>query len=477
MLVACVLVFSQLNREVIERGGLHFPFPRNPGSLLKFTSLKSKENSPWGDCLPITNTQWRRGVLRLPAQFAKVDRSDGEGGLCEAIFLAWKSLAGAPSPIKHLYSLVPESDILGAASSCDLRLASFGLAFDGSETDTDLVRKVGGCLRALETEFSTYHLGSWRSDPNDWKVGKNAAHFIPLGRLGWRPTRDAAQDRRPFDQRGLLRVRLIPTIVDGATVRLERPDHLLSPASVNFGAILFPGAQFRSQETAKSFFIEGIDLPNGPGIIARACEDAHSQGCRVVVFPELTIDQGSRDLIQQCLRKKPWAKGAPAPSPHLVVAGSWHQFEGSARYNVATVFDGYGVQLFTQRKRLIFKDPEGRVEDIHPGNEFVVLIMGEALYAFGICLDFCNRCYDTAYGELDVDFVIVPSCGNATTMSSHIETAKDVDFRRKTRTFVVQQAYPDIRRAAGFVLNPDGQPGGKPPSKLKVAKPWTVFRV
>lgn len=389
----------------------------------------------------------------------------------------WKSLACAPSPIKHLYSNIPESDISATAAACDVNFPNFGLAFDGSEGDADLVRKLGGCLRALENEFVAEHLGAhgWRSDPNDWKVGGGAAHFIPMGRLGWRPPKDPAGDRRPFDQRGLLRVRIIPTIVDGATVRLERPDHLLSPDAANFGAVLFPGAKFDSKETTSTFFIEAVELPKGRQIIATACEGAHQQCCRAVVFPELTIDHGSRDFIQQQLRKKPWAKGALPPSPHFVVAGSWHQFEGSHRYNVATVFDGHGVQLFTQRKRLVYKDPEGRAEDIQPGNEFVILILGDALYGFGICLDLCNRCYDTPYGELDVDFVVVPSCGDAKTMTSHMDAAKDLNFRRKTRTFVVQQAYPAISRAAGFVLAPDGKPGEVPVNKLKVAKSWSTF--
>lgn len=426
----------------------------------------------------MTEAEWKAAALALPGELAKVDRNDGDGGLAEAIFLVWRSLAFAPSPVKQLYSLIPESDILALAESCDVHLPNFGLAVSGALSDAELVGQLGGCLRALEQEFAALHLGSQRSNPNDWKVGNDAAHFIPMGRLGWRQPNRPEEDRRPFDQRGLLQVRLIPTVVDGATVRLVRPDGLASPSFKNFGAVLFPGATFKIDDKPTTFLVDAVELPNGNDIIAKACEAAHKEGCRATVFPELTIDLASRDFIKGQLKKKPWLKGEGVPrAPHFVVAGSWHEIdEDGRRYNVATVFDGHGDKVLTHRKRLIYKDHEGRAEDILHGSEFVILILGDALYAFGICLDFCHRCFDTPYGELDVDFVIVPSCGDVKTMKNHIQTATDLHHSRKTRTFVVQQAHPEIPPAAGFVLKPDGNPGNRTANQLKVAKSWTIYR-
>ena len=164
------------------------------------------------------------------------------------------------------------------AESVDVRLPNFDLTVSGTLSDTELVGQLGACLRALEQEFAALHLGNWRSNPNDWKVGNDAAHFIPMGRIGWRQPKSPEDDRRPFDQRGLLQVRLIPTVVDGATVRLERPDRLASPTFKNFGAVLFPGAQFKFDDKPTTFVVDAVKLPNGSEIIAKACEAAHTEG-------------------------------------------------------------------------------------------------------------------------------------------------------------------------------------------------------
>jgi len=158
------------------------------------------------------------------------------------------------------------------------------------------------------------------------------------------------------------------------------------------------------------------------------------------------------------------------------VAGSWHEMDGAARYNIATIFDGHGDELLRHKKRMAYTDHDGRVEDIQHGTEFAILVLEGALFGFGICLDFCNRCYHTPYGALDVDFVIVPSCGDHVTMRGHIRTAQDLYNERNTRSFVVQQAYPPLPNAAGFILNPGTDPANLAPDGLIVTVPWSVFR-
>jgi predicted amidohydrolase len=429
----------------------------------------------------ITKAQWRTSAFGIPGQLARIDRSGIDGGLREIIFLVWKTIATAPSDIKHLYAQVREAEILSAAASFDIYLPSCGLAFVGSESDREIVRLFGACLRALEREFTELDLGSRLPDPNDEcrvEHDGEAAFLVPMGRLAWREAKDPKVDSRPFDQRGILRLRLIPSVVDGATVRLVRPDVFTKRDAARFGAVLFPKANFRCEGTATTFIVNSVEIPEAIGIIRQACESAHSSECLTTVFPELTIDPQSRDLIHDLLSRKPWLDKSCVPiAPSFVVAGSWHEQIATGHINVATAFDGHGEELLRHKKRFAYKDPEGRFEAIEPGDEFAILVLPDGLFAFGICLDFCNRCFNTAYGQLDVDFVIVPSCGDSKTMDSHIRTARDLHDSRKMRAFVVQQAYPRVRRAAGYVLNPDGNSRGWTVKALLKAKAWTVFEL
>lgn len=419
---------------------------------------------------------WRTEALELPERLAALN-ADGDS-LREAMFVVWSVLATGSTTVKHLYSIVPESDILALAEMRDPREGNFGLAFEGTETTGEIVMQLGACLRAMELEFSTWDLGARPTDPEVWRVdaeGKSA-YLVPIGRKAWRKSKDPASDNRPFDQRGVLQVRFIPTVVDGAVVRLKMADHLSKAAKPKFGAVVFPNADFRCHETPTTFVVETVNIPGAPKIISDACMSAHADDCLAAVFPELTIDPHSRDLIQEQLSKKPWLSKSELPkSPGIVVAGSWHEVDDAGIHNVATVFDGHGEELCRHRKRHAYKDPVGRFEKIVPGSEFTVLVLPDALIAFGICLDFCNHAFQTPYGELDVDFVIVPSCGDDKTMASHIRTARDLHDSRKTRSFVVQQAYPPVPPAFGFVLNPDGNAGNWTSQGLLVTHSWTVF--
>ncbi|MGY3494373.1 hypothetical protein [Bradyrhizobium sp. USDA 4502] len=429
--------------------------------------------------MEITDEQWRENAYGIPAELRAVPRTEDDDGLRQAMLIVWAALAKASGTIKHLYSLVRESAILGFAATLDMQAPDYGLSFNGTEAYQEVVKRLGGCLRAMEREYTEQDLGSRPSDLTAWLVEHSGhrAYLIPMGRVAWREPRDPAQDMRNFDQRGLLRLRFVPAVVDGATVQIVKADRVAKQKLATFGAVLFPDSTFDCDETPTKFFVRAVGIPNGETIISEACKAAHIEVCLTTVFPELMIDPQSRRLIQSELAEKPWLPEGEMPeAPGIVVAGSWHEVEDGQRYNIATIYDGHGVELARHKKRMAYKDPEGRVEDIQHGTEFVVLVLEEALFGFGICLDFCNRCYHTPYGWLDVDFAIVPSCGNDATMDGHIRTAKDLRNERNTRSFVVQQAYPPLRQGAGYVLNPDGNTSSWAVDQLLIKVPWSVFR-
>jgi hypothetical protein len=428
----------------------------------------------------MTTEDWGAAVLTISSTLARLDRNVRFGGLRESLFEVWKLIALAPTPVRQTYTLIRESDILAVADEFDPSKTDYGLSFDSFDDPKSVVRRLGGFLRALETEFMNLDLGNRPRFTRDWLVGTHPedAYLVPMSRLVWRAARQPDEDFRSFDQRGLTKVRLIPSIVDGSAVSLIRSDHLDAPSGSSklFGAALFADPKLICSETETTFVVDSVELADRDAVITKACESAHGIGSLTSVFPELMIDPSSRTFIGDLLVKKPWMKKGDIPvSPKFVVAGSWHEIEAGKRYNVATVFDGHGDVLLRHKKRYPYKDPDGRAEDIHFGQEFEILVLDDALVAFGICLDFCNRCFDTVYGKLDVDFVIVPSCGDAKTMDGHIRTAKDLHDSRKTRAFVVQQAYPPVQNGSGFVLNPDGKPKNWEPDRLLVTAPGCTF--
>jgi hypothetical protein len=140
-----------------------------------------------------------------------------------------------------------------------------------------------------------------------------------------------------------------------------------------------------------------------------------------------------------------------------VVAGSWHIGDGESFVNASRVMDGHGVPLAEYHKRMAFGGNGRPHERIRSGKRFPILLAPEGMIAFAICLDFCDQNFENAYGKIDVDFFLVPSCGNKTTIRGHIGTA-DIAFNRySTVTFVSQQAWPKESRGLGYVLFRDGE--------------------
>lgn len=408
---------------------------------------------------------WRTDVLALPDQLAWIDRTASDGGLRTALFAVWRMLALAPPTLIHRYAQVPESQVREAASKHrrKLRDPDFGLALSAGLDDLTIVRRLAGLLRALEWLIEQTDEGGLPVDPEaEWRVsfqGEDAFH-IPLSRLSWRITKDPEKDVRPFDQRGLLSSRLVPTTVDGCAVRLVRPSRIRTKSDAEcFGAVLFAHPHFQADIDDEGFVVTEVSASGLSDDIAAACDQSHADGCLAAMFPELMIDMASRDQIGLLLEQKPWLDSRPPTRPpSVVVAGSWHEPIDGGHANVAVVFDGDGVELLRHHKRYAYRDKDWGPERIVPGEELAILILEEGLFAFGICLDFCHRGFDTPYGRLDVDFVLVPSCGDGNTMDEHISTAKTLNVRRNMRSFVVQQAYPTIPEGRGFVLKPGSIP-------------------
>jgi predicted amidohydrolase len=331
-------------------------------------------------------------------------------------------------------------------------------------------------------------LGEIPSNPAaEWTVelGDRKAYLVPLQRQLWRVAPEPARDFRPFSQRGFQKHRLIPAKIDGADVILKRLDWLgSSDAPRHFGAALFPQLTFICDEDATSFLVTRVECKALSQIIKEAICGTHQSRCIATVFPELTIDDDARKRIEMLLREKPWVDREdeqepealpqlPPRTPALIVAGSWHYRVEDGYANIASIYNGNGDLLLKYKKRLPFVDQHNREERIVSGDELAVIVMDNCLIAFGICFDFCNRRQNSVYDDLDVDLVLVPSCGHDTTMKGHISNAETLQIRRKSRTMVVQQAYPKRCDGIGYVPPPTERIASLP-SELVEKRPWSV---
>jgi len=429
---------------------------------------------------------WVDAVRELRGTLETIDRTERDG-IAQAMFAIWRTLARAPTPFQKLYERIPEDELLEHAHQLTRALKDPGFGFTPSFQDRrSLIRSVGAQLRALEELNAVVGLGEIASDPaKEWtvKFGDEKAYLVPLERPLWRLAPDPALDLRPFNQRGLQKHRVIPAKVDGADVVLKRLAWLGTKAPLlRFGAALFPRLRFTCEEDQMSFLVTGIRCTKLHEVIENAVRETHQSGCMATLFPELTIDDDARALIERLLQEKPWIDeesednpGAEARprTPALVVAGSWHRPTPDGHANIATVLDGDGNLLLEQAKRLPFVDEKNLEERIVSGEELAVLVLDGCLIAFGICLDFCNRRQKSVYDDLDVDLVLVPSCGNDSTMKGHISNAETLLIRRKTRTMVVQQAYPKRRGGIGYVLPPTTKIAPRP-SKLVEKRRWSI---
>ncbi len=411
---------------------------------------------------------WLAIIGNLPSDLKSIRKDVVYGGVREALLLVWLRLKSAPGDTLDLFEKV--LDIEAGANDVHVRSSEpeFGLRDVPVIRDNllETIKALAVNLRALETFLVGQYTGQPSVNPNtDWRIewGEHVWFLVPFPRLAWKP--EVPEPRGSFTRRGLTSLRILPTIVDGKPVRFHVADALVGPTPKSFGSVIFNELIYTSQKTPGKFLITAAEGAGVDDTIDNAVRLAHGSDCLVLTYPELTIDPTRLERIRQQLLTKPWlddvavfSAGAPVPrAPSLVLAGTWHTLLGEAYVNRLTVFSGNGECCMHYDKRKIYTDPKDGDEEIVPGKHVDILCYDRMLFAFAICLDFCKITGTTsAFETLDVDLVCVPSNGNSSTMSSHIEAARRLHILRNTRAHVVQQAEKPLDSKTGYVVDPDG---------------------
>ncbi|WP_456840685.1 hypothetical protein [Bradyrhizobium sp. USDA 4486] len=108
----------------------------------------------------MTDDEWGAAVLEISSTLAAIDRNVRFGGLRESLLEVWRLIALAPTPIRQTYAQVRESEILAVAAEFEPNKPDCGLSFDSVEDVRSVVMRLGGFLRALETEFMSLVLAA-----------------------------------------------------------------------------------------------------------------------------------------------------------------------------------------------------------------------------------------------------------------------------------------------------------------------------
>jgi len=159
-----------------------------------------------------------------------------------------------------------------------------------------------------------------------------------------------------------------------------------------------------------------------------ACAEVESD-LRLVVFPELSIDSKINNRFRQTLQKNKRRRMKPLT---LVCPGTFHVEVDSGKYrNHADLYDASTGQIvLSQQKFRFFKDthsepPIDEAMDKNVEAKVSVLTTIFGTIAILICRDFGDeKTSRRLIEDLDLDYVLVPSMGEASTASMICRQAK-----------------------------------------------------
>lgn len=411
----------------------------------------------------------------------------GEGPLnLRCLARLWDLALRGPQNIVGAFRHLREADLnpRSALALAKMFAGDYSFDFDRAGSPQEMMLTVGAQLRALDRH--AYELRPIHKpvvDPNrEWLVRADnvSAHVIPT-------TSPRSTSSRALKRSALRYHRILPTTNAGIPIRLfHAPAKLGELSKALYGAALFPGLQLQCAPTDKGFIVTDVffDPALGPDVhtdlLDQSLASAHKSGCAAVVFPELTVPPRERERIMLALQNRPWRKESESTVP-MIVAGSWHITRDGKTYNETVVFDGYGDEIMIHDKLLIYNDPKLGPENVAVGEHVSILALEDALVGIGICLDFCEECEAQPYGDLDLDLILVPSFGKASTMAGHIGAARQARIQREARAFVVQQVdteeLPKDGSApwAGYVLPVLKKAESLKPEELRVEIAWQAF--
>lgn len=430
----------------------------------------------------MTMQEWRESVAALSERQAT--RQGEVQEIFEQALVEFHYLMGAaPKAVQQAYRRLHETSDLEAPvqrRAADLAREAGRRRGWAPPSDDGLERvilSVAVEARAVDEILWDMRDKARPADPNlAWLArGEPEAFVVPRSRA----PAARADTGGAYSRRGLRFHRVLPRVIGGSTVRFYAPP-IRGPGMAGsdawLGAALFPDVRPEVAETrgGRGFRVVGLrDVSKVRESLPAQVEAARKHGCLAVVWPELAFPPEMQAELTELLGAYGLEEAA-GTAPGIIVAGSWHEPFGEGVANITRILDGAGNELFPYLKSSQFwLGPQH--EDILLGEELPVLVYGDLLVAFAICLDFCDLSSDPPYHDMPVDLVLVPSFGNAKTMTSHLDTATIMRVRHDARSFVVQQSHPPMLQGGGYVLPASDDPGALTLSGCRQSENWRTY--
>jgi hypothetical protein len=399
-----------------------------------------------------SSMDWTDTVRELVKEAAA--SPEGLSGTRDALYCLWLAIRRAPDPVRDMFRSIDEDWLANEAARLDLAsiFTDVPMAAGSTAESEALLRALAVRVRVLEELFLSMYDGAPLQTGADCvaRGGGTSAYIVPRP-----PKSRAAKTGDYFLRRGLRDCRIIQSRIGDFDVELIFPEdprsrlRAINETEFVVGAGLFENLKLVLETKNERFLVSDAVSPNQLEVIEAHLAAATKRACAAVVYPELTIGRTTLGEISRRLSNGTW----DVPHLSILVAGSMHAADGGRTYNVATVFDGYGQTVVQHRKLYRFSKGATLIEDIDLGTKLHVVVLEDAIFTIGICLDFCNLMETPPYVELDVDFVVVPSYGTETTMVGHVERSTDVMKKLKCRTVVVQQFDEPVKpQPLGYVL-------------------------
>jgi len=398
-----------------------------------------------------------------------------------AIFAIWSSMNDAPDRIRNFFRFFGEKDLQDDASSRSLESLFNPLRVgDGSDDyQMEMFRELAVRLRCIEQAFYAMDDGGTSRSQRRYKVNFKGNEAFFLNRA---PKNRIAKDGDPFFRRAFERSRIIPGRIGDFKVLLETPNDAPGRARASGGQDFKVGAGLFNNLTLsidtgtdKGFVVKGVECANQFETISTQLAAAATSNCAGVVYPELTIDDDTVARMQYSMA----AGEISTRGISFVIAGSWHVEVGDGRYvNQSVMLDASGTPIAKHRKLYRFLEKNSSYERIEGGQSLTVTVLGDMIISSAICLDFCNIFDHPPFDQLDVDLLLVPSCGGVGTMGQHIEKAEWMSRQSRVKTVVVQQHYdehtlPSPPDAIGYLLG--GKKKGIALSGGAETEQWSVL--
>lgn len=394
----------------------------------------------------------------------------GHRALMVLLFGAWSTFRPRLAEINNAYEALSDREIEDWAELIvdEFDAGAFARGVRADDTAHN-VRTAGALVRALERILMD-------SVPIGWTVSDSSALECSFdGRDGFvvpyppatahSPSQDTKL-RSSFARRGLLRTRIFPSRLDsGQKVQLI----VLPPTPSSSGAADVAGGFFHclefdvrdsSHQDEKRFYVAGIKCEDHSRQIAEVLKESSSAPLAALVFPELTMPPEGVSALQKIMIDRALSDGTALEHlPSFVVAGTWHELQSSGkRVNRAELLNWNGRIFGHYRKLFQYSDKEKwGVEDIEPSDTVVIVASPEGTFSIAICYDFCRDGDVNPFDHLEVDVVLIPSCGDEKTFEAHARHAKSIWNSSRTNVLLVQQIdHPSD--FLGFALPASGDP-------------------